>query len=65
MRSRFIHFTSDYKYVRNNKCWCSADQLLEAWLNEHTKAYVKSWQAMPTGKENQLTIVVEYLEDDD
>lgn len=63
MKSRFTHFTSDYRYINNTKCWCSADQLLEAWLNEHPSVYVKSWQALSTGKENQLTIVVEYLDD--
>lgn len=63
MKSRFTHFTSDYKYINNIKCWHSADQLLEAWLNEHPNVYVRSWQATHTGKENQLTIVVEYLDD--
>ena len=58
--SRFIQFTSDYQYINNCKTYISATSQLAEWLKAHSEFEIIKWEAVPTGKDNTLTIVVEY-----
>jgi len=62
MKTGFKHFVSDYYYVKDTKHWISADNLVNNWLKENPTLEVVSWQAVNTGKDNQLCIVIEYKE---
>ena len=56
----FIQFTSDYKYINNCKTYIDAAAQANNWFKENNDYEIVSWQAVSTGKDNSLTIVVEY-----
>lgn len=56
----FIQFTSDYIYIGEHKTYLDAAIQANKWFKENNEYEVVSWQALPTGKDNSLTIVVEY-----
>jgi hypothetical protein len=62
MKTGFRHFVSDYRYVHDQKIWISADIQANDWLKENPTLEVVNWQAVSTGKDNQLCIVIEYKE---
>ena len=62
MKTGFKHFVSDYYYVKDTKHWISANILINDWLKENPTLEVVNWQAVNTGKDNQLCIVIEYKE---
>lgn len=62
MKTGFKHFTSDRYSVHDQQVWRSADVLANDWLKENPTLEVVNWQAVNTGKDNQLCIVIEYKE---
>lgn len=56
----FIQFTSDYKYIGERKTYVDAAIQANNWFKANNDYEVVSWQALSTGKDNSLTIVVEY-----
>ena len=56
----FIQFTSDYIYIGERKTYVDAAIQANNWFKANTDYKVVSWQALPTGKDNSLTIVIEY-----
>ena len=56
----FIQFTSDYIYIGERKTYVDAAIQANNWFKENSDYEIVSWQALPTGKDNSLTIVVEY-----
>lgn len=58
--SGFIQFTSYDEYYNNCITHISATSQLDDWFKENNDYEVVSWQAISTGKDNNLTIVVEY-----
>lgn len=62
MKTGFKHFISDYRYVHDQRIWISADIQVNDWLKENPTLEVVNWQAVGTGKDNQLCIVIEYKE---
>ena len=62
MKSKFIQFTSEYEYIDGANRFVSASIRFNDWLAENPNVEVLSWQACPTGEDNQLTIVAKYRE---
>ena len=56
----FIQFTSDYKYIGERKTYVDAAIQANSWFKANNDYEIVSWQALSTGKDNSLTIVVEY-----
>jgi hypothetical protein len=64
MRTKFIRFTDCWEYNKQySKCYYSAAQVLNKWLDENPKVQVVDWKPCSLGESNQLCIVVEYIEE--
>lgn len=60
--NKFIQFTSHFTYINNCRTHVNAAIQATDWFRENNEFEIVSWQALSTGKDNDLTIVVEYKE---
>ena len=62
MRTKFVSFTSDFRYNGDVNIWHSATFFLNEWLAEHPSVVVVNWKVCATGKDACCTIVAEYYD---